>query len=111
VGIETRNGHEYYYRKVRRGDRVCSRHIASGPFARYALLYDIVKRIEADEARDKEDAMLVADQAAERKHIEAFNQVDDVLGGPLDRGRVPSPRPRRMADTEPPCNSRKAGGI
>jgi hypothetical protein len=67
MGIEVRKGRRYYYRKVRRGDRVSSQYIAAGPFVGNAVLFDEVKRIEAEEARDDEDAMLAADQVAERE--------------------------------------------
>ena len=46
MGWELRNGKRYYYRKIRRGQRVVSEYIGAGEFAELWLELDAFDRVE-----------------------------------------------------------------
>lgn len=64
MGLETRGGRSYYYRKRRIGDRVVSEYVGAGETARLiAVLEDL--------ERDRED-LRRHDEKAETDHVDAM---------------------------------------
>ena len=53
MGIETRNGRAYYYRKRRVGRRVVSEYVGGGSVGELAAFIDEVDRAERQEKREK----------------------------------------------------------
>ena len=65
MGLETRKGRTYYYRKERHGSRVRSVYVGASQFAAGLALLDDLRRAEAEDERAARDAEREADEIAE----------------------------------------------
>ncbi|MDQ5827306.1 MAG: hypothetical protein M3441_24360 [Chloroflexota bacterium] len=78
MGLETRKGRVYYYRKERAGSRVRSVYVGGGAVARGYALLDNLDRAEAEEKREARRREREADEIAEAE-IAALGVICETL--------------------------------
>jgi len=83
VGLETRKGRLYYYRKERSGGRIRSVYAGAGEFGRALSLLDGLGRAEAEERRETDRAARAKREAADRAFDELTREVEAVAAGHL----------------------------
>ena len=112
MGWETRGERSYFYKKVRRGGRVLSEYIGTGPLAEFMASKTIEKRFRRVTEGEAEQAQREALEAIERPLVEWCNQVEVFTRAVLEaagyhrhaRGRW---RKRRMTASGAPAQRGK----
>lgn len=84
MAIETRGGKLYYYRKQRRGSRVCSIYAGAGTLALQAFKQDLDERKRRQAERDSLCATMEKEGAIERQLASAENTVRRILRATLE---------------------------
>ena len=84
MAIETRGGRVYYYRKQRRGSRVCSVYAGSGTIALLSLEQDIAERRRRQAERDSLRARMEGEAEIERQLAAEEKQTMRILRATLE---------------------------